>query len=485
MYTEHNSALMDLSMTAFLAESMTDATTEWNKLHPSYVPILKDVESLIGPNEKFDRFITEFHRLEVFQQAIICRWFGFFTHHHSSCVCIYKAIIQALIELSDSNAELLFLQSTFEQTTSFAFFDILFRQRIFLDTSSVFIAKYLLTIAFVYGYYPGMQLRPFAQAAACIRHELNMVNLVKLFEVLFVKYENPRLFTQYLEKLSFKELECLMFVLQGNNIRNYRNLPNTISKKESFQLITLNCFPHFTDSILLRSIAIIKLMSINDCPSDLRLFCLYSRVYRYRIKKFIEQITYWKRVYEFISGIDWEYTILQYEDFVYFFEREIETYNHRSFLRNHISMHGILDEVLSWYISGETDADLTKLEWEPQDQFSRFEISFGKYQYLFEQLTSGQALAVESEIMNNCVFQFYLTGCAKGWGAIWSMQKKKESGYVKCLTIHVQKTFIVEIAGRSNHKAGRKQMKIVREWARQIGFTVFDDDLYPRVDLAV
>lgn len=437
--------------------------------------ILQDVLNLVDTPAQFHEFIETFTGMNLLQQQRLCKWFRFFTDHHADCVCIYSPTIYALTEIFDNN-ELFLEQTEHQREISFWFYERLF-SLLFLRTSvsNTETAKYLLCITFIYGKYPGMQIRPIAQAAYCLKGGINLDRLNQFFELLFVKYENPKLFTNNLVTLRLMEVDTLMFVLQGNNIRKYIGLPVAISKKDSFLLMNAHILSRFDNHVLTHSIAIIKLMKIESSQEKLDLFYMSCYIFKHRINFFLTYISFWQSVYAFFCKIDWNTTPLSYRDFLEYFEDIandifVGPYSY-SFKGKTIT--SLLNDIYIWQLqSHHNKAGLLLLKWKPKNRITKYQIPYGKAIYIFKEILSGQELEQESKILDHCVF-FYTYECFKGDCSIWSMKKIKNNQQVRLITIEVQPNgAIVQAAGHQNREPSRFEMNAIQKWARQANFSI-------------
>ena len=179
-------------------------------------------------------------------------WVAFFNDNCFNVSGLFNHTIFALIDASKYN-EVFRTQTKYEFELSLYFYKIIINSAFFISISSQETAKLLLNISLIYGKYPGMLVRSTKKGIKILQNGISQTQLHKLFEFLFVKYEDPYFLSKNLNNLGLIEIEALMMILQGNNIRHYDKLPFYLSRKESFLLI--NIIPvnlKFEDSILER-----------------------------------------------------------------------------------------------------------------------------------------------------------------------------------------------------------------------------------------
>ena len=101
----------------------------------------------------------------------------------------------------------------------------------------------------------------------------------------------------------------------------------------------------------------------------------------------------------------------------------------------------------------------------------KYEIVFMKDKYTFEEITTGKALAEESDVMKHCVFS-YLSDCLARYSSIWSMKKAEGHEFKHYLTIEVVDQEVVQVSGKRNAKPKPGDMRVITEWAERAGFIV-------------
>ena len=210
----------------------------------------------------FDRNNTIYRMYHLEDEKIFPRlnqWLFFFNENHLESLLIYSSTLSALADVA-KNSLLFEKQTQHEFEISKNFYETLFELLPFLEIYNSDDAQQLFNISLIYGLYPGMVIRSLRIGLLLLKNGVNKHTLNKLFKYLFVKYENPHFLSHNLNSLTVKELEVLMHVLQGNNIRTFKGLPFPISKKESYYF-SANLFKglYFQEGILEKSIVVCKL----------------------------------------------------------------------------------------------------------------------------------------------------------------------------------------------------------------------------------
>lgn len=88
--------------------------------------------------------------------------------------------------------------------------------------------------------------------------------------------------------------------------------------------------------------------------------------------------------------------------------------------------------------------------------------------WVIEELTTGERLALEGEAMHHCVLS-YKTRCLSGEISIWSVSRRIDGKWKRALTMEVRhdSMAIVQIRGFANRLADRDEMAVVKRWAQE------------------
>lgn len=442
---------------------------------------INDVLVSIDDRERFEKFSGSWK--ESFDNPAIvrlCRWFRLFSDNYSRCVCFYSAGIFALIDAFE-NGNLLLTQTDHEREVSFSFYEKLFDSKAFMATKDVEVTKYLLTLALVYGRYPGMQIRPMGQAFGILASQgLTKSSLHEVFEYLFVKYENPKILTHNLSYLQLPEIDALMFALQGNNIGDYPGLPVEISKKTSFFLVNKVPVIPFKKDVLKRAVAVAQLVRLATAPELLYRLLTGSKVFTFKIDTFLQDIAFWQDAYLILTKVDWEMSYLSVQEFVDYFEYHRYDVGQGNFSLKRRTPNSVSRAIEEWHQSLDEENRLRLMSetWKRlENTEEKYEIVFMKDRYTFEEITTGKALAEESDVMKHCVFS-YLSDCLSRYSSIWSMKKAVGDDFKHHLTIEVIYKEIVQVSGKRNARPKPRDIRVITEWAKKAGFTVLVSEGY-------
>lgn len=438
--------------------------------------IINDTNVLINQKDLFKEVAEKFYTIESIYQLRLSKWLAFFNHNYSKNPCIYSYSVYALFEAIEKN-ELFKTQTEHEFDISLKFYEKLFNTRFFINIEYIEYAKQLLNISLVLGKYPGMQIRSAYKAIGLLINGVGESSLNKVFEYLFVKYENPKILSYNLIHLNLVEIDILMFILQGNNIRNHPDIPIPISKKESFVLV--NKIPHlkFEDNVIERCIATTKLVMASNNPDLILGFFSYNKIFTFKINTFLKDIDFWCDAYNLLLKVDWDYTLLSIQEYIDYFE--YMKYNTgKNFSLKGRSIYSISKAIFNWHEAADFEnyRELINLSWKGSST-KEYKIYTEDEKYLFEEITNGQDLYRESDEMKHCVFT-YIDLCYQNHCSIWSMKKEVNTSFKHHLTIEVRNKKIVQIAGKRNRNPTKKDKKIIKEWAKKIEISLPSLALY-------
>ena len=274
----------------------------------------------------------------------------------------------------------------------------------------------------------------------------------KWFIELFVKYENPQLFTSNYYRLNGDETEALMLILTGGKVRSFSSLPCRLSRKELF--IIVQCFNDTLDlkqDILLKAILIARTTIHKPYNLD------FIKVFFSRIKSFNEdlalyqnQIHFWKSAYDFFCKhrIDRESLI----DYIDYFEHQLQANIDYSLKGK--TVLSVIEARRNWHnqIAAQAQAKENAAHNVPKVWGVKEEgikVSNGEVTYLFEEITDSQTLQREGSEMRHCVYT-YLNDCLKRRCRIFSMQEQIDASYKRVLTLEAASGKLQQIKGKCN-----------------------------------
>jgi hypothetical protein len=431
--------------------------------------IINETREIINDRNLFESIIEKFfNTVEYTNQFRVCKWLTFFNENYFKSPCIFSYSVYALFEAVQKN-ELFKSQTEYEFEISITFLEKVFNTKFFMEIENIENGKYLLSIALVLGKYPGMQIRSAYKAIDLLNNGVNERKLNQVFEYLFEKYENPITLSYNLFNLDVVEIDILMFVFQGNNIRNHPDIPIPISKKESYILINKIPYFPFSDNVLKRSIAFSKLVMKSNNTELLQGFYSYNNTFKFKINTFINDINFWCDVYNLLLQVDWTTSYLQLQEYMDYFEYMKYNSNTEFTLKGR-NVNSIENAIFNWHEAVEfaRKKELITLSWNGE-KTKEYTIFFEGEKYLFKEITNGVELFKESDEMKHCAF-LYIESCYYNYCSIWSMKKEVNTTFKNHLTIEVQNKDIVQIAGKKNRQPTEKDIKIITEWIAESNF---------------
>ncbi len=422
-----------------------------------------------------DEFQFQIQNFDFIEQPLLLRlnvWLEFFNVH---CFCIpglYNNTIYSLFDAIKTN-EMFRTQTSHEFNLSLKFYEQLFNSVLTISVNNKESAKHLLNISLIYGKYPGMLVRSLKIGIRILQSGTSEFHLNSLFEFLFVKYEDPYFLTKNLNNLEINEIDVMMMVLQGNNIRYYDKLPFSLSRKEAFILI--NQIPKnlkFKNKVLPRSIVCAKLLISNTSRKELLYpFLYHNKIFKHNITVFHRDISFWRRAYNLLCKVNWKRTNLSIQEYIDYFEYKKYTEDPKYNL-NHRTINSITRAIHRWHEAAEfaKDKGILNLRWGGLEK-QNLKIVHNKIMYVIKQITSGYELYEESEEMKHCAFT-YINGCANGYTSIWSIKRKVNAKLEHYLTLEVRKNKIIQIKGKRNRRANQTDYDVIKLWAHEVGLVI-------------
>jgi hypothetical protein len=404
--------------------------------------------------------------LDSLLQKRYFKWLSFFNEHYNKQPLIYTETVMALTSEMYGN-DLLKTQTQYEFETTLLFYLKLFELPFSIAVRDDRTAIFLLRVALIYGRYASMQIRSFKKAGEKFRKQglvISKEDVYGFFEVLFVKYETPQLFTSNLARLTSTETDILMFVLQGNNIRKHPKLPIPLSKKESYLL--MNEMPaalHFTDEIVFRYLITAKFLSRIKNTELLVRFLSECRSFRYHPSAFYDRLATWADAYNILLTDDIGEYAIDFEHCLDYFEFSIS--EDESFSLKGRTLGSVIRSIDEWDrgISLMQYKRLVGHSW-AKSAIEDVIIPYGKEVYHFTEITNGMGLREESELMKHCVFS-YISHCIEGRCHIWSVSKEENGALQKYLTIEILRNEIVQVSGVQNARPTSDDILLIKSWA--------------------
>lgn len=425
---------------------------------------VNDAKALIIKVEDIDS------ELELTILTRLNNWFVFFNEHYAKSLCIYPDTVFALVDAAKKN-QLFRSQTTHEFELSLSFYKLLFNSKTFLKLDGINDAAFLLNISLVFGKYPGMLQSSIPKSVSILNKVINTVSLNLFFERLYVKYENPTIFSRNINLLSAFEIEALMFLIQGNNLSKFEKSPYPLSKKESY--ILLNDLPEdivFNDNLFKRAIICSKLLLVQNANKKyLNTFLSSSKTFEHRLTTFYDDILFWKTAFKLVCEINKGNYYLGTQEIVDYFEFK-KYFDDKEYSLKGRTANSINIAIQQWHDAAAyaKNLELLNLEWIGNHK-QIFKLKEGEQSFLFKEITNGKELFAESNALKHCVFS-YIDSCSSGHTSIWSMQKEIETIYQPYITIEVVKNKVRQIAGFRNREITKSEYTIIKKWSVEFEF---------------
>lgn len=460
-----------LNNKTFLQQHFDVAIHEQNYIAlKRYESILEETFQLAHESELFIKTISFLIKKQQFEYiGRLCNWFVYFNENQFQTSIIYNGIIGALLDAAEKH-ELIFTQTQFEFETSKSFFDTFYSLQLKVILKNPKTSNFFFNMSLVYGCYPGMQVGSLRKAFKSFSGEINQSDVYKAFENIFIKYETPKLLLNEFDRISDKStIEVLLGLLRGKNLRRLNYTDLKLSKREVYLFVNYNNESlGFEDNIFLRYLVYVKLLSINEDKGKAVInFLNCSKLFQSKLYKFVGNIVFWQQAIRLYFSFN-EYeksrlSIMSYVDFIEFkkFEENINyTLTGRTF-------DSIYNSINQWHAIGSYSMQQQMLgyKWKPLG-LAEIDYLFKEDVYVFQELTDGKKLALESQKMNHCVFS-YASTCAKGLTRIFSVKKKINNKMNHWLTVQVTGKNVVQAVGVNNRKLAEVERDLLLYWTKE------------------
>lgn len=431
--------------------------------------ILDETSLLVNDPTQFNFLFDQLNNsVDIKYQLRLCEWFQFFNSNFSKNPCIYSDTIYALLEASKKN-ELFRTQTSIELEISFQFYEKIINAPFFISNFYSKAMEHLLCISLIYAKYAGLQIRSLIKGLELFRNNgLTKEALEKYFEFLFVQFNPPYILTYNLVHLDAKEIDVLMFILRGNNIRNYPDLPIKLSKKEAAVfMLRMGKNWDLKNAVLLRGIAISKVIIDTDTEENVPSFFNGSRTFMNRLDVFISDLSFWKNAYNLLQKNP-DKTFDNSAAFIDFLEYKKYQENEKFSLKG-VTFKSLQRRMIEWHEASHfaRKEENMKLSWLGEER-NKFETIHNGNKYVFKELTNGRELFEESQTMKHCVFS-YADMCFLGHCTIWTLKKEVEMVLEPQLTIELRKRAIWQVSGIRNCKPTQSERSLIKKWADEFG----------------
>jgi hypothetical protein len=451
---------------------------EYENIRKKYSDILHEelsdtLRSVKNPNE----LLKKLNELDSQPERLLNRlrsWMSFINLKFPISHSYYTKLIYIVIDAVTSN-DIFVQQTPFEFETSKLFFEQFWSLTCKTPLERVN-PKSLFSLALIYGKYPGMVRCKFSDAVQCYyklsynsSHEYKDP-AIQFFITMFERYPSPPIFLYNFSNLSSDEIDCLIFITYGQNIRNFDKRPYPISRKESFLINQFSLDIDFENQTLKKTIVCAKLKNDITC-SDLLLenFISVCKDFSVSIDAFYTNIEFWKSALHFIGKyVDFQDTneLFTFVDYFMYMNNKLDgKYNLKG-----RTFKSVKREIDYWHTN--TTLDDLDIDMETIWAVKGIETTYYNDNTIrIREINTVKNLLKESKEMKHCVFS-YLNFCISGYSSIWQMQKKVENKYKSIVTIEVCDKYIIQATGYCNRPLESEEQNILSLWANDVGFTI-------------
>ena len=435
-----------------------------------YEKVLEETFQLTHESELFLRTVSFLIKTQEFERiGRLCNWFIYFNENQFKSSIIYNGMVGAVLGAVEKH-ELIFIQTQLEFETSKSFFDAFYSLELKVILNNPNTSNFFFNMSLIYGCYPGMQVGSLRKAFSDFSGEINQNDVYKAFENIFIKYETPKLLLNEFDKITDKAtIEVLLGLLRGKNLRQLNYTDLKLSKREVHLFVNYNNEPlGFGDNVFLRYLVYFKLLSVNEEKGKVVInFLNCSKLFKSKLHKFVGNITFWQQAIRlYLSFNEYEKSrlpIMAFVDFVEFKKFE----ENASYTLTGRTFDSIYNAINQWHAIGSYSMQQQMLgyKWEPLG-LAEIDYTFKCEVYVFQELTDGKKLALESQKMNHCVFS-YTSTCAKGFARIFSVKKKVNNKMNHWLTVKLNGLNIVQAVGVNNRKLSKVESGLLFYWAKE------------------
>lgn len=459
------------SQISLYERSPFDETIFFYSFSDNFVHILKHIYSVDSLPEK----LSELNNLPTEHQNRLASWVNFVnTTIQNNYSSFYYEMITLVLDALKSN-DLFVEQTPYEFETS-KYFLLQFWQLIQQRDSRGINLKSLLKLALIYGKYPGLVQCSIKDAIECFYQEKPFDPAVEFFKTMFVRYPVPPIFLHNFNNLTGSEIDCLMFMISGRNIRHFDKLPYSISRKESFVISQLPMNIDLNNQVLKKVIVYAKLKIVFS-GSDLIFnnfisICNKSTI---PIDDFSVNLNLWKSVLIFFSNnahkLEFQHFFLFMDHFIYLAQNTPECIRLKG-----RTYESVARELNDWHQNAdfkemEVDMETTWLDKGVKPKY------YNRYSIRIREITTAIELLKESNELKHCVFS-YIDKCTSGSSSIWQMQEKKNDSYRSIVTIEVREGKVIQAFGQDNRSLEPEEKVVLYTWASEVGFVIPDPREY-------
>lgn len=391
-------------------------------------------------------------------------WLNFFNQRFSECLLMYNPIVMAVAQAFKQEG-MITTQTRHEFELSLDFFELLLQENKHIEARSVDEARLLIQVSVVWARYHGLVCNSLLKALSMLGNRASRENVLHMFKYLFLRFDSMQVdsFIQNLDLLSIQETEFLMYLVQGNSLRKFENLPLPVSRKETY-LVQAYAMPQFNfhSDRIYKMIIVGKLLKIWNDPNLVKQFLHSNRHFYQDFKRFAKDFDFWLEAYNFLHRINWYLTTFNMREVIDFFihmKYEVDVH----FQVKNLSYKRVYQRLRDWHtrlaVGLESD-DLFNPWYEREETM----VYLNNEEFFFELINTGYQLKLESQMMAHCAFS-YLENCKNGHTRIWSVKRGGWGSKNHLLTVEVYGATIVQVSGYKNAKPSPNEVEVVKRWA--------------------
>lgn len=273
-----------------------------------------------------------------------------------------------------------------------------------------------------------------------------------LLQPFFKKMVLPQVFFRCFYSLTNVQKDLFRFVLNGESVRKYGQLPLTMDKKACHELRNQQLY---LDIDFWGYFVVAKLMSLGVSPE-------FAKQVNIVIQRHQGNMDYWINTFSllFKKGLT-DRPVTEVGDYL----------NEKILVKGEfinikgISIINLMNKVLAWHREMQLirfhncklpQSDIKSFKHKHEDGSA----------FVIKQLTSTLDLHREGFELNHCVYS-YANACKLKRSFIFSLRLKKRSIETPVITIEVRKNKIVQLRGAFNRRAEKHELEIIKLWAEQ------------------
>ncbi|MCB9245344.1 MAG: PcfJ domain-containing protein [Flavobacteriales bacterium] len=300
-----------------------------------------------------------------------------------------------------------------------------------------------------------------------------------LFCALFLRYDEPRIFTRRVYTLDAEALEVLMDFFEGKSVRN--NLPYPVSREEFHTLFyafpeELNPCVEFIATFsprkfLRKMILLVKLTNGVENSADVfSQIVFFSEYMRKDPDIFMLDLNFWRRFVEICAtnsnsrNVHWyHYLVQEFED-----DRYSNGYLYPLKVK---SFESLVQKAIDVTLSNDKDFTHVYMDefiWDKGLKESLF-IDLGNESYRIDELGSHKELIKEANQLQHCVAERTLYYASR-MKRVFGLRVRKGVEYIPCITIEVRRGTIVQTRGFQNRSTSELEDKVIGLFAKKLRF---------------